>query len=89
MWCKQWVELRAELNNCGSALSTMPAALGTMDVSCHLNAFAKTASILLRSSTENLTSNGRQSILKACYNKAHEFCLNMHYWSGRNILTKR
>ena len=37
--CKQWAGLRAEWNSFLSALSTMSAALGTMEVSCHMNAF--------------------------------------------------
>ena len=49
--------LRTALTSLLSALSTMSAALGAMMVDCYLNAFAKTASILLRTYTN---SNGRE-----------------------------
>ena len=39
IWYKQLVVLKAEWNSFLSALSTMSATLGTMEVSCHLNAF--------------------------------------------------
>ena len=48
---EEWVEVRAEWNSFLSALSTMSAAVGTMEISCHLNAFEKIASILLKSFT--------------------------------------
>ena len=54
IWFKQWVGLKAEWNSFLSALSTMTAALGTMEVSCHLNAIC--SSLYVDVSSSNVAS---------------------------------
>ena len=74
IWCKQWVGLRAEWNSFLSALSTMSAALGTMEVSCRLDAFAKTASVLWRSFTEIWPAMAGRAYWKRATTRSMNIC---------------